>query len=229
MPPIPPAAAYAVSVALHLLLLLGLTHWQPSAVALVSPGDPTATMEMTLIEAQAPEPGRVAENAESAESANVTQAAEPQPTPSPAPLQAERVESTPTPETEATHALAPAPVPKSAPFHPARSERPAHPAYPGMGGAEGLVQARPQYRANPPPPYPPDARRKRQEGVVLMMVQVTAAGQAGEVKVQRSSGYESLDAAAVKAVRRWRFEPARRWGQPEESRVEVPVRFVLRE
>jgi periplasmic protein TonB len=37
-----------------------------------------------------------------------------------------------------------------------------------------------------------------------------------------------LDRSALSAVRRWRFEPARRGAQPIETWVQVPVRFELK-
>jgi protein TonB len=46
--------------------------------------------------------------------------------------------------------------------------------------------------------------------------------------VQRSSGFEMLDRAAIAAVRRWVFEPGRRGGNPVAAWVQVPVRFALR-
>jgi len=47
--------------------------------------------------------------------------------------------------------------------------------------------------------------------------------------VRATSGREVLDDAAVKAVRRWRFSPARRAGDPIARRTELAVRFRLDE
>jgi protein TonB len=85
----------------------------------------------------------------------------------------------------------------------------------------------PRYRSTPEPEYPAAARRERQEGVVLLAVEVSAQGRPTEVVVKRSSGFELLDRSAVRAVRRWRFEPARTAGLPIASHVEIPVRFRL--
>jgi protein TonB len=87
--------------------------------------------------------------------------------------------------------------------------------------------ARPRYKRNPEPAYPALARRRRQEGVVLLAVLVDAAGRPESVEVQTSSGFDSLDAAAVAAVKDWEFEPGRRDGEPVASRVEVPIQFQL--
>jgi protein TonB len=81
--------------------------------------------------------------------------------------------------------------------------------------------------SNPKPDYPEAARRMRQEGVVILDILVSPDGAAGEVRVSRSSGFPLLDHAAVDAVRRWTFAPARTGGFPVPSRVQIPVRFSL--
>ena len=87
--------------------------------------------------------------------------------------------------------------------------------------------AKPDYLRNPPPQYPAESRKLREEGVVLLKVAVTAAGRAADVQLQRSSGYTRLDQAALKAVRRWEFKPARVGLTAVACAVEVPVRFGL--
>lgn len=89
------------------------------------------------------------------------------------------------------------------------------------------TMAQPRYRNNPKPKYPEQSRRLRQAGQVLVDVEVSTEGQAVSVKLKRSSGFSLLDDAALEAVRRWTFEPARTAGMPMQSRVVVPVRFDL--
>ncbi len=93
------------------------------------------------------------------------------------------------------------------------------------GGAE--TEAKPTYLKNPPPLYPEAARRFGQEGLVILAVNVTRSGYPDSVVVKESSGFYLLDEAAVKAVRRWKFDPARLGTLSIESRVEVPIRFRL--
>jgi protein TonB len=45
--------------------------------------------------------------------------------------------------------------------------------------------------------------------------------------LERSAGHQDLDEAAVEAVRRWRFEPARRGNRPMAVWVLIPVTFKL--
>lgn len=66
------------------------------------------------------------------------------------------------------------------------------------------------------------------QGVVVLRVFVHPDGSVGEVTVSQSSGSDLLDDSALRTVReQWRFLPARLDGQPVESWVEVPIRFVL--
>ncbi len=80
---------------------------------------------------------------------------------------------------------------------------------------------------NPKPEYPFAARNRGYQGRVILQVDVLPDGTAGGVELTSSSGYDSLDAAAVRTVRRWRFVPARRNGQPVAAAVTVPVLFKL--
>ncbi len=83
------------------------------------------------------------------------------------------------------------------------------------------------YLQNPPPVYPNSARRSGVQGKVLLTVNVTAAGTAGNVSVANSSGHSLLDTAAIEAVRRWKFVPAKRGSEIVEAKVLVPVEFKL--
>jgi protein TonB len=79
----------------------------------------------------------------------------------------------------------------------------------------------------PPPLYPPHCRRMGIEGRVRVRVLVGERGRPLEVKVEQGSGNTSLDEAALAAVRRWRFEPARRDGEPVRAWAVVPIEFKL--
>jgi protein TonB len=83
------------------------------------------------------------------------------------------------------------------------------------------------YLDNPPPTYPPAARRAREQGRVLLRVLVSAQGRAIDVVIAKSSGSALLDAAAIDAVRRWRFVPARRGDVAVQADVQVPIVFSL--
>jgi periplasmic protein TonB len=77
------------------------------------------------------------------------------------------------------------------------------------------------------PRYPDSARRRGVEGTVIIKAYVTEQGRVEQVQVERSAGHTDLDQAAVEAVGRWRFEPARRGRQPVAMWVSIPVKFLL--
>ena len=78
--------------------------------------------------------------------------------------------------------------------------------------------------------YPAIARRREQQGTVTVKVLVGADGSVERAEISDSSGFDSLDDAALETVRsRWRFVPARHDGLAVESWVLVPIRFALLE
>ena len=95
--------------------------------------------------------------------------------------------------------------------------------------AKGKValRAEPDYARSPQPEYPASARKRRLQGVVLLAVHVSAGGRAESVAIKKSSGFEALDEAAIKAVRGWTFKPARLGDTAIPADIEVPVRFKL--
>lgn len=85
------------------------------------------------------------------------------------------------------------------------------------------------YLQNPAPHYPLAARRAGEQGTVTLKVLVNREGLPRRVEIEKTSGSSRLDAAALDAVGRWRFVPARRGNAPIESWVLVPVVFRLEE
>lgn len=90
------------------------------------------------------------------------------------------------------------------------------------------VDPSPESGLNAPPEYPAVAVRRGWEGEVLLRVMVSTAGDAGEVLVEKGSGFAILDEAAVTAVRGWRFVPASEHGESVPGEVLLPVRFALK-
>jgi protein TonB len=83
------------------------------------------------------------------------------------------------------------------------------------------------YLNNPSPNYPPSSRRAGEEGRVMLRVLVSTNGSAETVELENSSGYGKLDEAAINAVKKWRFIPAKRSNQAVSAYVLVPVKFSL--
>jgi protein TonB len=87
--------------------------------------------------------------------------------------------------------------------------------------------ARPQGGYQVRPVYPAAPRRLGIQGTTMLRVHVLADGRIGDVLVERSAGHPDLDQAATEAVRRWRFEPARRGDDAVAMWVLLPVEFRL--
>lgn len=115
----------------------------------------------------------------------------------------------------------------------------------GLGGAEPAVvgdggegaggpraPVRPGGDVQPPvklrhvaPAYPELARRAGVQGMVVLECVIDPSGRVDRVKVLR--GHPLLDAAAVEAVRRWRYTPTRLNGVPVAVLLTVTVQFRL--
>lgn len=79
--------------------------------------------------------------------------------------------------------------------------------------------------SRPAPSYPREAQRMNAGGTVLVRATVASDGGVERLELARASGNRHLDRAAMEAVRRWRFQPALRNGQPVSAEVLVPVEF----
>jgi len=83
------------------------------------------------------------------------------------------------------------------------------------------------YLHNPPLIYPFTAKKLKLQGIAVVRVLVSADGQPKSVELERTSGARILDDAAVEAVKRWSFVPARRGNNPITALVNIPIRFQL--
>jgi periplasmic protein TonB len=80
-------------------------------------------------------------------------------------------------------------------------------------------------KAHLPPTYPPEAARLGEMGTVALTLHIGADGFVNRVDVVQSSGYPSLDQAAVSRLRTWHFTPAMRGGMPVASIYRIAVTF----
>jgi periplasmic protein TonB len=77
------------------------------------------------------------------------------------------------------------------------------------------------------PTYPSASRRAGEEGTVRLRVLVDERGQPRDVQVAKASGFARLDAAAIDAVRKWRFQPATDGNKPISAWTQVAITFKL--
>jgi protein TonB len=156
----------------------------------------------------------------------------------PKPLPVRKVQPRPEPETPllattAPSATAPAvTVPVDPKPLPPIEARPA-PAAPPAPPAPAPVVVPPVFNAdyldNPAPAYPAISRRMGEQGRVMLRVHVEINGMPTSVAVRTSSGYERLDQAALEAVRRWKFVPAKLGDKTVAAYVVVPIAFNLKD
>ena len=209
-----PFAAICVA---HLAVLWGLTTTlnhspvvtTPPAVIGVLVSAPAATVEpKPLPMAQQPRPAPVARQ---------------RPTPLPPPPHAppsERAVTAPPPESPAASQASTAAVAQmAAPVPAAEAKEPAVPVTPPRADAAMLN--------NPAPVYPALSRRFREAGRVLFDVYILPDGSVGQIKLKRSSGFARLDDAALEAIRRWRYIPAKRGNEPIPYWYVQPLDFEL--
>lgn len=86
-----------------------------------------------------------------------------------------------------------------------------------------------QMVAGSPPRYPVESRRKREQGTVLLSLTLGIDGAVDSISVSKSSGFSRLDHAALDAVRKWRWRPVIRNGQPVRVSGVVEIPFVIQE
>lgn len=115
--------------------------------------------------------------------------------------------------------VAPVPAPIATPVDQA-------PASTVTTAAADLPTSVPRPVSTQQPEYPRASMRRGERGDVLLLVKVGADGRVDGVDVVSSSQHRRLDRAAVSAVRRWRFEPAMRDGQPVAGELRIPFSFA---
>lgn len=196
-----PYLSLSLVVALHILMLAGMLLYQPQPA----------------IPLQAPQPIMVALVS--------PPALEPQPI----------VPIPPKPKPKKVIAKKPVPRPKAIHMHAAEETAP-RPGVPrALKGTPNQAPPEPvpprfsaDYLRNPAPQYPRISRRLGEKGRVLLKVLVSPDGRAEQVKVNQSSGFARLDAAAQDAVEKWMFVPAKLGERSIRAWVNVPIVFTLK-
>jgi TonB family protein len=79
---------------------------------------------------------------------------------------------------------------------------------------------------SPGPQYSKQARHAKLEGVCILWLVVGADGLPRDIRVKRTLGL-GLDEKAIDAVKKWRFKPAVKDGNPVAVEVSVQVNFHL--
>lgn len=102
----------------------------------------------------------------------------------------------------------------------------------GGGGPRGIISSVdldrvPNAKVQLPPDYPVAMRQAGVSGSVLVEFDVNAEGRVVRAEATRCTHREFAE-PAVRAVRKWRFEPGRRHGRVVPFRLTVPIEFGIR-
>ncbi|HJT54244.1 MAG TPA: energy transducer TonB [Candidatus Angelobacter sp.] len=92
-------------------------------------------------------------------------------------------------------------------------------------GKDGLKRPRAVY--TPEPDFSEEARHARYQGIVVMHIVVDTSGNVSDIRIDRALG-RGLDENAVDAVKKWKFSPATRDGQPVSVAMAIEISFNLR-
>ncbi|MDP2155295.1 MAG: energy transducer TonB [Sulfuricella sp.] len=199
--------SFGLVALLHATVWWGFTHFKGEIV----PPKPLPVVQVALLAPPAPpEPRVVPPSPPKVERQQKPVVEKAIPTPKPVPVA----------QPVAEHAVQRALVAAAPPSPPAQVQPAAEPAAePPRYNADYLI--------NPPPAYPLAARRRGIEGAVLVRAEISAGGECQRAELKKSSGHEMLDHAALEAVKKWRFVPAKRGSQAVVAWVEVPITFKL--
>ncbi|MDO9179448.1 MAG: energy transducer TonB [Agitococcus sp.] len=80
---------------------------------------------------------------------------------------------------------------------------------------------------NPAPSYPSMSLRLAEQGRVVLDVYILANGRVGELRIKQSSGFKRLDDAAMQAVKKWQYVPARRGNEAISFWYIQPLSFSI--
>ncbi|WP_223552701.1 energy transducer TonB [Pseudomonas sp. BF-R-01] len=198
-----------LALLVHGAVIYWVNHQPTTVLPIVPPVIPPMTIEFSRPAPPVVEPPPVVDEL-------AAKPAPPKPIPKPKPV----VKPVPKPAPKAIE-QPPAPPQPAAPV--AASAPPAPPAPAPVTPAS----ANAAYLKNPAPEYPSLAQRRGWEGTVLLRVHVLASGKPGEIQIQKSSGREALDEAALSAVKRWSFVPAKQGDVAQDGWVSVPIDFKI--
>lgn len=86
------------------------------------------------------------------------------------------------------------------------------------------LEKRPEAVTQVAPTYPEALRKAKVEGVVTMIFVLDETGRVEDPRVENSSRPE-FEKPALDAIRKWRFSPGQKDGQPVRTYIKIPMRF----
>jgi protein TonB len=197
--------ALAASLALHLLFALALITLANWAARFSPPSIEVSAIEFSFAELDSPAPP-----------------AAPPPEPPPSPPQTSKP-----PEREALN-IQDAPASNFQAAEPPNiQDAPASNFQAAQPPNQARIDAPPRPLKAIRPEYPKASRQRGEEGDVVLVLSINAQGHVDSASVAESSGYQELDAAAVRAANKARFSPAKRGRTAVASEARVTITFRL--
>ena len=86
------------------------------------------------------------------------------------------------------------------------------------------LEKRPEAVSQVPPTYPAELRKAKVEGQVTLVFILGEDGRVVDPRVENSSRPE-FEKPALEAIRKWRFKPGIKDGQPVRSYIRIPMKF----
>src|SRR6266536_492050 len=105
------------------------------------------------------------------------------------------------------------------------SNKPGEPSAEHIYGPKDKGVKPPKVKSFYDPEYPKTPLGNRKVGTIVLQLIVGSTGIPLEIKVLRSLRAE-LDDAAIEAVRKWKFAPATKDGEPVASQIQLEVSFA---
>lgn len=94
--------------------------------------------------------------------------------------------------------------------------------------AEPAFDVRPTPIKTPPPEYPFELKRTGVTGVVAVKVLIDEKGAVAECIVAKST-HPDFEKPALDAVKKWKFKPAQKAGEPVKAWLMIPLQFQLQD
>lgn len=88
------------------------------------------------------------------------------------------------------------------------------------------LEKRPEAVSQVPPTYPPELRKAKIEGSVTLVFVLGEDGKVGDPRIENSTRPE-FEKPALEAIRKWRFRPGMKEGQPVRTYIRIPMRFRI--
>lgn len=102
------------------------------------------------------------------------------------------------------------------------------PVPPAPAPKQARIDAPPAPKRTIRPEYPRGSRQRGEEGDVTLSIEVGSDGLVKSASVISSCGFQELEEAALKAVRKARFTPARSGSKPVSSTARLTLSFKLK-